>query len=389
MKKSYILSWARTPQGSFLGSLSKISAPKLGSVAIRGCLDRAQFEAEKVDEVFMGNVISAGVGQAPARQAALGAGLSEAVSCTTINKVCGSGMEALRLGVGSQLLGSSKAFIAGGMENMSMAPHLMENSRSGTKFGNTLVRDTMIHDGLWDAYSKRVMGECAEDCLKELKISREEQDNYAAESFKRAQIAQSEGYFSSEIVPVVVPGRKEDIIVDSDEGPNKVKFEKIPRLKPIFDSKNGSITAANASSINDGAAALLIGDESFKDQAKFEILSFGHNAHNPTWFPTAPVDAMKRALERANLSVGDIDYFEVNEAFAMVPLYAQSELKLDPKKVNIWGSGISLGHPLGTSGARILVTLCNILETKKADIGMAGICIGGGEGLSVIIRRIH
>jgi acetyl-CoA C-acetyltransferase len=382
----YILSGARTPSGSFLGTLSSMSAPKLGSIAIKAALEKANIDGSKVDEVFMGNVVTAGVGQAPARQAALFAGLPNSVPCTTIGKVCGSGLKTIIIGAQSILAGDNKLVVAGGMENMSIAPHLIINSRSGSKFGDGIMKDSMLLDGLWDVYSNRPMGNCAEEAA--LKYSnREEQDAYSIESFKRAQEAIKNGIFVSEIAPVTIPGPKGDTVVSVDEGPGKANFEKMATLKPAFD-KNGSITAANASTINDGAAAVVLGGEEYKSQAKFKIVSYASHAQDPTWFTTAPIDAMKKALAKANLKLEQIDLFEINEAFAVVALAAMKELKLDHKKVNIYGGGVSLGHPIGCSGTRIVVTLMTAMENNKSKYGMAAICIGGGEALALILEKI-
>lgn len=382
----YILSGARTPSGTFMGPLSTVSAPKLGAVAIEAALKRAEISKEKVDEVFMGNVVSAGVGQAPARQAAIFAGLPESVPCTTLNKVCGSGLKAIITAAQTILAGDNKLVVAGGMENMSLAPHLLLNSRSGFKFGEAAMKDAMQWDGLWDVYSNRAMGNCAEEASAKYS-SREEQDQYAIESFKRAQAAIKSGVFKKEIAEVTIKGPKGDVVVTEDDGPMKANFEKIPQLKPAFD-KSGTITAANASTINDGAAALVLGGEEFKSQAKFKIVSYASHAGNPTWFTTAPVEAMKKAATKANLKLEQIDLFEINEAFAVVALAAMKELKLDHSKVNVFGGGVSLGHPIGTSGARIVVTLMNAMEEKKSKYGMASICIGGGEALALVIERI-
>ncbi len=382
----YILSGARTPSGSFMGSLSSVSAPKLGAIAIEAALKKAEIDGSKVDEVFMGNVVSAGVGQAPARQAAIFAGLPESVPCTTLNKVCGSGLKTIIAGAQTILAGDNELVVAGGMENMSMAPHLLMNSRNGIKFGEGAMKDSMQWDGLWDVYSNRPMGNCAEEAA--IKYSnREEQDAYSIESFKRAQAAIRDGIFNSEIAAVTIKGPKGDTVVSVDEGPGKANFEKMPALKPAFD-KNGTITAANASTINDGAAAIVLGGEKYKNQAKFKIVSYANHAQNPTWFTTAPVEAMKKALSKANLKLDQIDLFEINEAFAVVALAAMKELKLDHSKVNVFGGGVSLGHPIGCSGTRIVVTLMNAMENKKSKYGMASICIGGGEALAMIIERI-
>ncbi|WP_417335514.1 thiolase family protein [Halobacteriovorax marinus] len=384
----YILSGARTPSGSFLGSLSSVPAPKLGAAAIQGAVTKANVDASKVDEVFMGNVITAGVGQAPARQAALFAELPESVPCTTVNKVCGSGLKTIIMGAQSIKCGDNSVVVAGGMENMSLAPHLIMNSRTGvSKFGGAEMKDSMQWDGLWDVYSDRPMGNCAEECVSKFNFTREQQDEFSIESFKRAQNAANEGIFKEEIVPVTIKGRKGDTVVSEDEGPFKANFEKIPALRPAFD-KNGTITAANASTINDGAAAVVLGGEEYKDQAKFKILSWASHAQNPTWFTTAPAGAMQKALDKAGLKIEDIELFEINEAFAAVTMAAMEEFKISRDKVNVFGGGVSLGHPIGCSGTRIVVTLMNALEKKNAKYGMAAICIGGGEALSLIVERM-
>lgn len=382
----YILSGARTPNGSFLGSLSTVSAPKLGAFAIEAALKKAEIDSSKVDEVFMGNVVSAGVGQAPARQAAIFAGLPESVPCTTVNKVCGSGLKTIITGAQTILAGDNKLVVAGGMENMSMAPHLLLNSRNGFKFGEATMKDAMAWDGLTDAYAGVPMGVCAEEAAKKY-TNREEQDAFSIESFKRAQAAIKDGIFNSEIAAVTIKGPKGDTVVTTDEGPGKANFEKMATLKPAFD-KNGTITAANASTINDGAAAVVLGGEEYKSQAKFKIVSYASHAQNPTWFTTAPVEAVHKALAKANLKLDQIDLFEVNEAFAVVALAAMKELKLDHNKVNIYGGGVSLGHPIGCSGTRIVVTLMTAMENKKSKYGMAAICIGGGEALALVLERL-
>lgn len=383
----YILGGARTPQGSFLGSLSSVSAPKLGATAIEGAISKAGVSKEDIEEVFMGNVVQAGVGQAPARQATLFAGLPESTVATTVNKVCGSGLQSIILGARSILTGENKVVVSGGMENMSMAPHLLPNSRNGFKFGPTEMKDAMQWDGLTDVYSNRPMGNCAEECTKKYELSREAQDAFSIESFKRAQKAQEEGIFASEIAPVTIKGRKGDTIVDSDEGPTKVKFEKVPQLRPAFE-KDGTITAANASTINDGAAAIVIAGADYKDQAKFKIHSWASHAQNPTWFTTAPVEAVKKNLEKAVLKIEDIGLWEINEAFAAVTMVAMKELDIPHDKVNIYGGGVSLGHPIGTSGTRIVLSLMNAMERKDVKYGCAAICIGGGEALSMIIEKL-
>ena len=384
----YILSGSRTPVGSFLGQLSSVSAPKLGAFAIEGALKKANIEKNQVDEVFMGNVVSAGVGQAPARQAAIFAGLPESTPSTTLNKVCGSGLKTIITGAQTILAGDNKVVVAGGMENMSMAPHLLSDSRTGiAKFGAASVKDSMQWDGLWDVYSDRPMGNCAEECATKYELSREAQDEYAIESFKRAQAAANDGVFKDEISPVTIKGRKGDTVVEADESPFKAKFDKIPALRPAFE-KDGTITAANASTINDGAAAVVLAGEEYKDQAEFKVVAYAMHAQNPTWFTTAPVEAMKKNLEKANMTIDQIDLFEINEAFAVVPMAAMKELGIPHEKTNVFGSGVSLGHPIGCSGTRIVVTLMNAMKKKQAKTGMASICIGGGEALSIIIERL-
>lgn len=383
----YILGGARTPIGSFLGTLSSVPAPKLGAVAIEGALKKSKIDGNKVDEVFMGNVLTAGVGQAPARQAMLSAGLPNTIPATTVGKVCGSGLQAIILAARSILTGDNKLVVAGGMESMSLAPHILMNSRSGFKFGTTEMKDSMQWDGLWDVYTDRAMGNCAEECTKKFKMTREEQDAFAMESFKRSQASQKNGDFKDEIAPVTIPGKKGDTVISEDEGPGKANFEKMPSLRPAFE-KDGTITAANASTINDGAAAILLGGDEFASSAEFKILGYASNAHEPTWFTTAPVEAIKKSLKKANLNINQIDLFEINEAFAAVTMAAMKECEIPHEKVNVLGGAVSLGHPIGASGARIVVTLMNAMRKKKAKYGCAAICIGGGEALSLIIEKI-
>jgi acetyl-CoA C-acetyltransferase len=383
----YILGGARTAVGSFMGTLSSVPAPKLGATAIEGALAKANVEKSKVDEVFMGNVVTAGVGQAPARQATLAAGLPESVPATTVGKVCGSGLQAVILGARSIMTGDNQLVVAGGMENMSLAPHILMNSRNGHKYGPAEMKDSMQWDGLWDVYTNRAMGNCAEECTKKFNLSREEQDAFAIESFKRAQSASKDGVFKDEIVAVKVPAKVGTTDVVEDEGPFKANFDKIPGLRPAFE-KDGTITAANASTINDGAAAVVLGGDAFAAQAEFKIVSYASNAHNPTWFTTAPIEAINKSLKKANLELSQIDLFEINEAFAAVTMAAMKELKLPHEKVNIFGGAVAIGHPIGASGARILVTLMNAMKRKKSKYGCAAICIGGGEALSLIIERI-
>jgi len=387
-----IVGLARTAQGSFQGALAGITAPRLGAVAISTALKRAGVQPAQVSEVIMGNVLTAGVGQAPARQAAIYAGIPKSVPAVTINKVCGSGMKAVMMGVQSILLGDSEVVVAGGMENMSQTPYLMQNARSGFRMGHQTIIDAMIHDGLWDPYNNQHMGNCAELCAREKTFSRQEQDQFAIESFKRAQDAQKAGKFKGEIAPVEIPGKKGEVtLFDTDEGPSKVQFEKIPTLKPVFD-KQGSVTAANASTINDGAAALvLMSSDRVKElglKPLAKIVSYGANAQDPEWFTTAPAEAMRRAMAKAKWQVKDVDLFEVNEAFAVVALAAQRELQIPAEKLNAWGGAISLGHPIGASGARILVTLVSTLRDRGLKRGVAGICIGGGEATSICVETL-
>lgn len=384
----YILGGARTALGSFMGTLSTVPAPKLGAAAIEGALQKANIDKSKVDEVFMGNVVTSGVGQAPARQAMLLAGLPDTIPANTIGKVCGSGLQAIIFGARSIMTGDNQVVVAGGMENMSLAPHLLMNSRTGAKFGATEMKDSMQWDGLWDVYSNRAMGNCAEECTKKYNMSREEQDAFAKESFVRAQAATKEGVFKDEIVAVKVPAKGGTVDVTEDEGPFKANFEKMPGLKPAFE-KDGTITAANASTINDGAAAVVLGGDAFADKAEFKILGYASNAHNPTWFTTAPVEAINKSLKKANLTMEQIDLFEINEAFAAVTMAAMKELKIPHNKVNIYGGAVALGHPIGASGARIMVTLMNAMRRKKAKYGCVAICIGGGEALSLIVEKIR
>lgn len=383
----YILAGARTGFGSFMGNLSQISAPKLGAIAIEGALKKAGLSADRVNEVFMGNVITAGVGQAPARQAALFAKLPESVPCTTINKVCGSGLQSVILGARTILSNENQVVIAGGMESMSLAPHVLLNSRTGAKFGSTEMKDSMQWDGLWDVYTDRAMGNCAEECVTKFKMTREEQDQFAIESFKRAQAAVKEGLFKNEIVPVTIPSKKGDIIINEDEGPFKANFEKIPALRPAFE-KTGTITAANASTINDGAAAVVLGGDEFAGLAKFKILSWASHAQNPTWFTTAPVEAIKKATQKASLKIDQVDIWEINEAFAAVTMAAMKELEIPHDKVNILGGAVAIGHPIGASGTRILMTLMNAMDHKNKKFGCAAICIGGGEALALVIEKV-
>ncbi len=385
-----ITAYARTPIASFQGALATLTAPALGAHAIRSALQRAGVEPDQVSEVIMGNVLTAGVGQAPARQALIAAGLPVSVPALTINKVCGSGMKAVMLGTQSLLTGESEVVVAGGQESMSNAPYLLPQARGGFRMGNSQVLDSMIHDGLWDPYHSQHMGNCGEICAKEFAFTREAQDAYSIASYQRAQAAQARGAFSDEIVPMTIKGPKgESVTFEHDEAPGKVKFEKIPTLKPAFD-KAGTVTAANASSLNDGAAALVLMREerALKTGARpiARIVSMATHAQAPEWFTTAPAGAMKAALKKAGWSVGDVDLFEVNEAFAVVAMAAQRELSIPAEKLNVRGGAISLGHPIGASGARILITLISALKEQGLRRGLAGICIGGGEATAIALE---
>jgi acetyl-CoA C-acetyltransferase len=392
MKPVYIVSASRTPIGSLAGSLSSLSASQLGAAAITGCLDAIHFPKEQVQNVYMGNVLSAGLGQAPARQASKFAGLPDSTEATTINKVCASGLKAIQLAVQQIICGDADIVLAGGMESMSNVPYYLEKARQGYKLGNGTLTDGIIKDGLWDVYNNCHMGNAAENTAKVLTITREQQDAYAIESYKRAATAWKEGWYKNEITPVTIPGKPgHETIVDTDEEFVKVNFDKIPTLKPVFD-KDGSITAANASSINDGAAAILLVSEEAMKQYNLKplarIVSYADAAQDPMWFTTAPELSVNKALNKANLSIADIDYFELNEAFAVVCLALNQKLGIDASKANIWGGAVSLGHPIGCSGARIVVTLLNILKTKKARLGVAGICNGGGGSSALIIENL-
>ena len=390
MENVVIISSVRTPVASFQGGFSSMPAPKLGAAAIKEALTRAQVSPNEIDEVIMGEVLTAGVGQAPARQAALYAGLSNNTPCMTINKVCGSGLKAVMLAADNIALGNTKIAIAGGQENMTLAPHLLENSRTGYRMGSTQMTDSMIKDGLWDPYNNFHMGNAAEICVKEYHFTREQQDAFAVDSYKKAQKAWSDGVFKNEIVPVTVEGRKGPVVVEKDEEPFNTNFDKIPGLKPAFD-KAGTITAANASKINDGGAAHVLMSESeakkrgLKPLAK--IVAHGTFAHEPKYFTTAPVGAIKKALAKANLKVGDIDLWEINEAFAVVTQVAMKELEIPANKVNVHGGAVAIGHPIGASGARILATLVHALHTHNKRYGLATLCIGGGEAVALIIEK--
>lgn len=392
MESVVIVSAARTPIGSFGGSLSSFTAPQLGSFAIKAALEKAGISPEQVNEVVMGNVLTAGVGQAPARQAALGAGLPEKVACTTVNKVCASGMKAVMMAANQIKTGEAEIVVAGGMESMSNVPYYLPNERNGARLGHGKVLDGIIKDGLWDVYKDYHMGNAAELCAREYEISREDQDAYAINSYKRAQAAQQEGFFDSEIVPVTVVDRKgNETVVSQDEDVSKVNFDKLPKLRPVFE-KEGTVTAANASNINDGAAALVVMSASKAKELGLtpiaEILSQSSAEQAPEWFTTAPSAAIPIALQRAGLGVEDIDLYEINEAFSVVCIANNNILKLNPEKVNVFGGAVSMGHPIGCSGARILVTLINALNKKKKSIGCAGICNGGGGASAMVLKAM-
>tara|TARA_B100000809_G_scaffold90661_1_gene89205 strand:+ start:781 stop:1956 length:1176 start_codon:yes stop_codon:yes gene_type:complete len=391
MKDVVIVSVARTPIGSFMGSLSSIPATKLGAIAIKGALEKINLDANLVDEVFMGNVVSAGLGQAPARQAAIYAGIPDTVPCTTVNKVCASGMKAIMLAAQTISLGDADVVIAGGMENMSSIPHY-QHARNGSKFGPITMEDGMQRDGLVDAYGKVAMGVCADECAAKYEFSREDQDTFAIQSYNRSAKAWSEGKFDDEIVPVSIPQRRgEPVIFSEDEEYKNVKMEKIPALRAAF-TKDGTVTAANASTINDGGAALvLMSAEKAKElniTPLAKIKSFADAAHQPEWFTTAPAKALPKALAKANISIDDVDYFELNEAFSIVGLANMKILGLTDDTVNVNGGAVSLGHPLGVSGARIVIALTSILKQNNAKIGAAAICNGGGGASAIIIERI-
>jgi acetyl-CoA C-acetyltransferase len=392
MTNVVIVAAKRTPIGSFGGSLSSVPATKLGAAAIKGALESIDLNPNLIEEVFMGNVLPANLGQAPAKQAAIYAGISENTPCTTVNKVCASGMKSVMLAAQSIMTGNVDVVAAGGMENMSMVPHYY-NARKGKKLGDISLVDGLVKDGLTDVYNKVHMGNCADQCADKYKISREEQDEFAIESYNRAANASKNGLFKEEIVKVNIPQRKgEDVIVDKDEEYKNVKLEKIPNLKPVF-SKDGTVTAANASTLNDGASALILMSEEKAKELKLKpiakIISYADSSQEPKWFTTSPTKAINKALGRANMTVNDIDFWELNEAFSVVGIVNTQLLKLDSKKVDVNGGAVALGHPLGSSGSRIIVTLINVLKQNKGKIGGAGICNGGGGASSIIIESIN
>ncbi|WP_299278338.1 acetyl-CoA C-acyltransferase [uncultured Psychroserpens sp.] len=385
-----IVSTARTPIGSFLGALSTIPAPKLGAIAIKGALDKINLKPEMVEEVLMGNVVQAGTGQAPARQAAIYAGIPDTVPCTTINKVCASGMKTVMQATQSIALGDTDIVVAGGMENMSLIPHYY-HARSATKFGPAKMEDGMQKDGLVDVYDQNAMGVCADACAAEYDFSREDQDAFAIQSYNRSAAAWDAGKFDNEVVPVEVPQRRgEPVIVAKDEEYTNVKMEKIPALRPAF-TKEGTVTAANASTINDGAGAMVLMSKDKANELGLKplatIKSYADAAHEPKWFTTAPAKALPKALDKAGITLNDVDYFEFNEAFSVVGLANMKILGLNDSNVNVNGGAVSLGHPLGCSGVRILITLLSVLEQNDAKIGAAAICNGGGGASAVVIER--
>jgi len=391
MKEVYIVSAARTPMGSFGGVLSTVPATALGSTAIKGALSKAGIDAKEVNEVIMGNVLQAGLGQAPARQAALGAGIAQDVPCTTVNKVCASGMKSIHLGAQSIMTGENDVVVVGGMENMSSVPHYY-NARNATKLGDVKMKDGMVLDGLTDVYNQVHMGVCAEKCAKEEGFTREEQDAFAIESYNRATKAWADGKFADEVVPVEVPQRRGDaIIISEDEEYKNVKMEKIPALRPVFD-KEGTVTAANASTLNDGASALILMSKEKADALGVKpiakILANADAAHEPEWFTTAPTPAVNNALKKAGLKTNDVDFWELNQAFSVVGLVNTKKLGLDASKVDVNGGAVALGHPLGSSGSRIIVTLLNVLKQNGGKIGGAGICNGGGGASAMLVELV-
>lgn len=392
MKEVYIVSVARTPIGSFGGGLATLTAPQLGAHVIKAAVERAGIKSSDVQEVYMGNVLPANIGQAPVTQAMLAAGLPDTVNSTTINKVCASGMKAIMIGAQQIMLGMSDIVVAGGMESMSNTPYYLTKERWGAKMGHSEVVDGIIKDGLWDPYGNKHMGSCGETCAREYNFSREDQDNYAIESYKRAAAAWKNGDFKNEVVPVVIPQKKGDpIVVSEDEDFTKVKFDKVPSLAPAFE-KTGTITAANASNINDGASAVVLMSkeraEAMGIKPLAKILAFADAQQAPEWFTTTPAKAMPKAIADAGLTIGDIDYFEINEAFAVVALANMKELGISHDKTNIYGGGVSIGHPIGSSGARITITLLSALQNNNARYGCAGICNGGGGASAIVIEKM-
>ena len=392
MKEVFIVSAVRTPIGSFGGMLSGFSAVELGTFAIKGALEKAGVDPKEVEEVFMGNVVSANLGQAPARQAAIKAGIPNTIPCTAINKVCSSGAKAVMIGAQSIMLGHNGLVVAGGMESMSNIPYYIPKARYGYKYGNAELVDGLYRDGLEDVYNRHAMGVFADNTATKYSISREDQDNYAISSYKRAAAATEAGKFAGEIIPVSIPQRKKDpILMAEDEDFKKVIFDKVPKLRPAF-GPEGTVTAANASNINDGASALILASKEVVEKLGLKpvakIRSFADAAHEPEWFTTAPTKAAPIALERAGLTMDDVDYVEVNEAFSVVALAFNKLLELDPEKVNVHGGAVSIGHPLGASGARIITTLNGVLNAQGGNIGLAAICNGGGGASAMVIEKV-
>ena len=391
MKKVVIVSYSRTPMGSFGGGLSTVSATKLGSIAIKGAMDKINLDPNIIDEVYMGNVISSGLGQAPAKQAAIFAGINNNTPCTTINKVCSSGMKSVMIAAQSIQTGENDIVIAGGMENMSSVPFYSKDTRFGRKLGNTNLEDGLVSDGLTDVYDNVHMGVCAEICAEEMKISREEQDKFALESYNKSKIAWESGFFNDEITPVKIQSRRGETVVDCDEEYNNINVEKFKSLRTVF-KKDGTVTAGNASTINDGAAAIVLMSEDKANEMKIKpiasILAYADTSQEPKWFTTSPTSALEKALKKANIKKESVDFWELNEAFSVVGIANIRKLNIDNTKVNVNGGAVSLGHPLGCSGARILVTLTNILKQRNGTIGAAGICNGGGGASAIIIQNL-
>ncbi len=390
MEDVYLLSAARTPIGSFLGTLKELPAPKLGAAAISAAVSRASVKPDAIDECLMGCVLTAGIGQAPTRQAAIYAGLPQSVRCTTLNRVCGSGLKTVMLATQAIQCGDAEVCVAGGMESMSHAPYLLDRMREGYRLGHGKIIDSMIHDGLWDPYSDQHMGDCAELCALEREFTREEQDRYAIQSYRRAQAAITSGKFHAEIAHIELIGRKgEKRLVDRDEEPHRATIERFAELKPAF-QKTGTVTAANASSLSDGAAALVVASGKFVKHTNAtplaRVIAQASHAQAPQWFTTAPVGSIRKVLEKANMELGQIDLFEVNEAFSVVALACAAELGISEDKLNVHGGAVALGHPIGASGARILTTLVHALQQNRKRYGIASICIGGGEASALLIE---
>lgn len=391
MKEVYIVSMARTPIGSLGGSLASLNVVELGKIAVKAALDRAGINGEQVDEVYLGNVLQANVGQAPAQQVSIAAGIHTKTPCTTINKVCASAMKAIMLGAQSILLGDNDVVVVGGMESMSNAPHYLPTGRTGIRYGNGEILDAIVRDGLQDPYKKNMMGNAGEVCARHYAFSREDQDNYAIASYKRAQEAYANGYFKDEIVPVVIPSKKGDITISEDEEYKKFDESKVGALKPAFE-KEGTITAINASKINDGASAMvLMSGEKVKElgvKPLAKIISFADASQEPEWFTTTPSKAIPKALSKANLKLEDVDFFEINEAFSVVALANMKEMNIAHDKINVFGGAVALGHPIGNSGCRIVATLISVLNHKNGKIGAAGICNGGGGASAIVIEKV-